>query len=134
MAFNRGMIRDAGGLERPVGPGDGLLSAVVANTNSADSAQTLSVANIMGGLYIRSGMTADRTDTTATAADILAANPHMNVGDSFLLLISVTVAFALTLAGGTGVTMGSKTAIAASSWGIVVFTKTSATTMTATLL
>lgn len=115
-------------------PGVGLLANFEAAAQTADSAQTITVAKMAGGLYMRSGQTAGRTDTTATAADILAANPAMDIGDNFVLVVSNLAAQILTIAGGTDVTMGTKTTIAASSWGMLVFTKTSATEMTCTIL
>lgn len=133
MAFNVPIVRSQGGLEQPAVPGTGVCSALVAVANATDSAQTIPVATIQAGLYVRT-IGAARIDTTDTAANILAANPAMNVGDSFILLVSNVAAFALTIAGGTGVTVGTKAIIAASSPGILVFTKTSATTMTCTVL
>lgn len=134
MSFVNYMVVDQGGLSRISNPADGIPGNFSPSTQSADSAQTLTAAAIQGGLYIRSGMTAGRTDTTDTAANIIAANPQMDIGDNFLLAISNSVAFALTIAGGVGVTMGAKTTIAASSFGFLVFTKTSATAMTCTVL
>ena len=115
-------------------PGVGLLANFAASTQTADSAQTLTVAKMACGLYMRSGLTAGRTDTTDTAANILAAFPAMNIGDNFSVVVSNLAAQILTIAGGTGVTMGTKTTVAASSMGILVFTKTSATAMTCTVL
>jgi len=115
-------------------PGIGMLANFAASAQTADSAQTISVAKMAGGLYMRSGQTAGRTDTTDTAANILAANPDMDISDNFCLVVSNLAAQILTIAGGTDVTMGTKTTIAASSWAILVFTKTSATEMTCTIL
>ena len=132
MGFSRTQLQDAGGLMRLSRQGDGYQANPVITTQSADSAQTLGVAAINGGIYQRSGMTAGRTDTTDTAANILAANPNMDVGDSFTFRISVTVAFALTLSAGTGVTLAGYTSVPASGMREFVVTKTSATTVTIT--
>lgn len=135
MSFTRAQVYDAQGLARLQRAGDSLnINPLIPAAVLADSAQTISTAQLLNGLYIRSGMTAGRTDTTDTAVNILAALPNMDVGDSFTVLISVTVAFALTLAGGTGVTMGTKTAVPASGSGILILTRTGAATMSATLL
>lgn len=115
-------------------PGIGMLANFAASAQTADSAQTISVAKMAGGLYMRSGQTAGRTDTTDTAVNILAANPDMDISDNFCLVVSNLTAQILTIDGGTDVTVGTKTTIAASSWAILVFTKTSATTMTCTIL
>lgn len=114
--------------------GSGLLGMPNAAALAADTNQTLTVDQLAGGLILRSGQTAGRTDTTPTAALILAACPDMDIGDSFIVVISNVAAQILTLAGGTGVTLGTKTTIAASSVGFVLFTKTSATAMSATIL
>ena len=131
--FNRLLGKTPGGMVLPQGPGDNILNPVNV-TQSADSNQTISAAAITGGLYSRTGMTAGRTDTTDTAVNILAQMPGMDIGDSFLLMISNVVAFALTLAGGTGVTLGTKTTIPASGFGFVRFVKTSDTTLNAFVL
>ncbi len=128
--FTRSMVTSKLGLPETSRAGLGLTGNFNASTQTADSAQTISVAKMAGGLYVRSGQTAGRTDTTDTAVNILAANPSMDIGDNFILLVSNSAAQILTIAGGTDVTMGAKTTIAASSMGILVFTKTSATAMT----
>lgn len=114
--------------------GSGLFGMLQPVALAADSNQTLTVAQMAGGMILRSGQTAGRTDTTPTAELILAANPGMDIGDSFLLVVSNVAAQTLTLAGGTDVTLGTKTTIAASSVGFVLFTKTGAATMSATIL
>jgi len=127
--FVRPLVFGAEGTARPARPGDGLNNPAT-YSNAADSAQTIPVAAIQAGIYLRSGLGAGRTDTTATAAAILAANPTMDVGDSFLFLISNASAQVLTIAGGTDVTVaGTATVNASHRW--FLFTKTSATTMTA---
>lgn len=76
----------------------------------------LSAAAMVGGIITRSGSTAAYTDTTDTAANIVAAIPNAQVGTSFDLTIINTVAFADTIAAGAGVTLSGTTAVAASSW------------------
>lgn len=125
---------DAQGLAKMSRAGDVPFNPAIPAAVSADSAQTITVAQLLAGLYLRSGMTAGRTDTTDTAANILAALPNMDIGDSIQLYISNTVAFALTIAGGTGVTMGSKVTVPASGSGVLFLTKTGAATMAGLLL
>jgi hypothetical protein len=84
----------------------------------ADSNQTLTVPQMMGG-FIRRTLTATaRTDTTPTAAALVAALPQdlRQVGGVFFLEITRTdaAAVALTIAGGTGVTVTGTATIAAS--------------------
>lgn len=130
--FLRANLRESGGLVRSMGAGDGFVANPILQTQATDSAQTLTVAQINSGIYIRSGMTAGRTDTTDTAVNILAAAPDMGVGDSYMFAISVTTAFALTLSGGVGVTLAGYTSVPASGMRWFVVTKTAATTVTIT--
>lgn len=66
---------------------------------------TLLAAGITSGLVTRSGSTAAFTDTTDSAANIIAALPNAQVSQSWELLINNTTAWPETLAGGTGVTL-----------------------------
>lgn len=125
LGFNRLIGKTPQGLVGTQGVGDSILNPApgifVTDANSVIPAATL-----VSGLYFRNGITAARTDTTDTAANITANMPGMDPGDCFLLMVSVQPAFALTLAGGTGVTLlGTKTSIPASGFGIVMFRKVS---------
>lgn len=80
-------------------------------------------AAMANGIIYRTGPTGAYTDTTDTAANIIAALKGGNYdveavpGSTFRLTLVNTVAFALTLAAGTGVTLGTgTTTIAASLW------------------
>lgn len=81
---------------------------------STAGAGTYSAANIVGGLIDRDCAGADRTDTTATAAQIVAALPGVQVGSSFVLTVKNISAGAntITVAGGTGVTISGTATIA----------------------
>ncbi len=68
-------------------------------------AGTLTAAAIVSGLIVRSGPTAAYTDTTDTAAAIIAALGGLPVGGAMTLIIKTTVAFVCTLAAGGGVTL-----------------------------
>lgn len=82
------------------------LGVLVANTAlSTVGAGTLTAAAITGGLITRSGSTSAFTDTSDTAANIIAALPNAQVGQSFPLEITNTTAFPETIAGGAGVTV-----------------------------
>lgn len=95
-------------------PGDVLMSQLnyEANTTAGDS--TLTVSSLLNGIINRSGPGGAYTDTLPTIDQLLAAAPNLTVGDSFTFLHRNTVAQACTLAIGTGWTLGSNTAIAAS--------------------
>lgn len=132
--FNHPLIRDAGGLDRAAGAGDGLFSGFIPHTVNGDVDHTITMAELMGGAYIRSGGIDTRTDTTPTAAQIFAANPAMNVGDSLVLYWS-SDGSVVHVAGGVGVTMSSyKSTQSLTGMAILIFVKTSATTITCYVL
>jgi hypothetical protein len=82
------------------------LGALEANTAiSTVGAGTLTAAGIVGGVITRSGSTAAYSDATDTAANIIAALPNANVGQSWEFSIVNTVAFAETITAGSGVTL-----------------------------
>ena len=134
MSALRPIVQDGGGLSRNARSGDNVMSTRSLAINSADANATLDVATIAGGLVQYTGFTAGRTLTTDTAANIIAANPWMDIGDSFEVVVSSKNAFAGTLAAGTGVTLAGRATVAASSFAILLFTKTGAAAVTCTVL
>lgn len=114
--------------------GMGEVSNIAVRTIATDANVTLAVTDMAGGAVLFTGFTAGRNITTPTAAQILASAPDMDIGDSFSLTLSVSVAFAGTYAAGTGVTLAGRTTLPASSSAYIVVTKTSATTVTWTAL
>lgn len=72
---------------------------------------TLTAAALVGGEVLRSGPTAAFTDTTATAAQIVAALPSFISGSSFLVLIKNTTLFPMALSAGTNVTLPTTTLV-----------------------
>lgn len=78
------------------------------------AATTLTAADIVAGAILRSGPTAGYTDTTDTADNIIKEMTNPQVGSGFEFTIVNGVAFADTIAAGTGVTLAGTTAIAAS--------------------
>lgn len=125
--FVRPLVYGPDGLPRPARPGDGISNPQL-TALTADSAQTIPLAAVMGGIWKR-GITSARTDTLPTAAAILAANPNMDVGDSFLFLVNV-IGNTLTIAGGVGFTDSGTLTVATATSRWFLITKTSATTMT----
>lgn len=88
------------------------VSAATVNTAVTTAAgTTLTAAAITGGLITRTGPTAVFTDTTDTAAAIIAALPGAVSGQTFYITIVNKTAFTQTLAGGTGVTLTGFTVI-----------------------
>lgn len=134
MPGNRAIVQDAGGLVRVARAGDGPLMFLTPNIQALDSNQVLTAAQMLSGLYVRNGMTVGRSDTTDTAVNILAGLPGLDIGDTYCFVISVNVAFVLTLLAGVGVTLGLKSTVSASGFSIVMITKNSTTTVTIAVL
>lgn len=134
MSAIRTIVQDAAGLSRNARAGDNILSTRKLTTVAADANATLDVATIAGGLVQYTGFSAGRNLTTDTAANIIAANPWMDIGDSFEVAVSISTAFAGTLVAGTGVTLAGKATVVASGLAILLITKTAAATVTVTVL
>lgn len=90
-------------------------------------AGTLTAAAIVTRLITRSGSVAAFTDTTDTAAAIVAALPNAFIGQSFQIEIINNTNFAETVAAGTGVTLSGITVNAGNSWLRMLVTLTSLT-------
>lgn len=129
MGFLRNMVSSAASLVRPARQGDGLLAMIQMSNLATDANLTLTIPQISGGAIRFSGFTAGRNVTTPTAAQILAASPDMDIGDTFSLIVSVTPAFAATWVAGNGVTLAGRATTPASSFSWIVVEKTSATTV-----
>lgn len=116
------------------GSGTGIFSNARISTRTEDAAYTLTVDDMAGGVVQFTSLTAGRTVTTPTAADILAAATDMDVGDAFQIIVSAVAAFAITWAAGTGVTLAGRATTPASSSTNIFVRKTSATTVIWTVL
>ena len=126
----------AGGQEIPgkSSVGTGMIGNVSITSKTTDANHTITVAEMAGGVIYYSALSAGRTVTTPTAALILAAAPDMDVGDTFMLIVSIQAAFAITWAAGAGVTLLGRATNPASSNSIIVVEKTSATAVNWTVL
>ena len=126
----------AGGQEIPgkSSVGTGMIGNVSITSKTTDANHTITVAEMAGGVIYYSALSAGRTVTTPTAALILAAAPDMDVGDTFMLIVSIQDAFAITWAAGAGVTLLGRATTPASSNSIIVVEKTSATAVNWTVL
>lgn len=102
--FNRAIVATNEGDRRGARPGDGWLSNVAITTIAGDVNAVIPIAGMAGGVVVTSGKTAGRTYTTDTAANIAAAFPNMDVGESLMFQLASTDGFTSTVAGGTGVT------------------------------
>ena len=130
MLFKRSLISNASLMPTPMRGGDGFLGNPVVTEKTTNVDHTITVAEISTGVLYYSALTAGRAVTTPTAALILAAAPDMDVGDSFVFLVSIQDAFAITWGAGAGVTLQGRATTPASSSTWIVVTKTSATTVT----
>jgi len=130
MPFLRAQAR-SGGLVKDGRPGDGWFAHPQAALQTADSNQTISVDAVAGGLYVRSGLTAGRSDTTPTAAQILAAFPDMDIGDAFLVAVSNLSGQTLTILAGAGVTVVGQSTVLLNTMRFYMFVRTGAATFDA---
>lgn len=106
----------------------GALSSVALTTVGTG---TITAAGIVAGVTSRSGSTAAFTDTTDTAAAIIAAEGSgTTTGTSFRWTYVNNTVAAATLAGGTGVTITGMTVIPPNSQAEYLVTVASATTVT----
>ena len=82
-------------------------SKITTTTENTAGNETISASELLGGYYLRDCAGANRTDTTDTAANIVAAIDNAKVGTSRLFFVKNTsdAAETLTIAGGTGVTI-----------------------------
>ncbi len=119
-----------------VGLGAGPLTtapvSAITTYNNTDGTGTLAAAAIVGGVINRTGETTAFTDTTDTAAAIIAALPNVSVGYGFFFAVKNTVPFAGTLAAGASVTLAGQTIIPPNSVGLFHCKVTAATTVTIT--
>lgn len=104
------------------------LEAIVGLTTVG--AGTITAAGIVAGVTARSGPTAAFTDTTDTAAAIIAAQPNARIGDSWEWTYQNNVNFLATLANGTGVTVSGVTAVPGQTSVRYLVTYTAAATVT----
>ena len=102
---------------------------IVPTTLAADSNQTLTTDQVLGGLIIRSFLAA-RSDTLPTAAALVEAIQGCMVGTSFRFLVrnAAAGAFAQTLVAGTGGTVSGTATVAQNNAKeyLVVFTNVTA--------
>lgn len=129
MLFKRNLISTASLMPAPMRMGDGFLGNPNIAYKTTDADHTLTVAEMSGGLVYYSALSLGRAVTTPTAALILAAAPDMDIGDSFVFLVSIQDAFAITWVAGVGVTLLGRPTTPASSSTWIVVTKTSETTV-----
>lgn len=108
MSFVRAKLTDGGRLESIARAGVGFLANVTPTAFAAETDETLTVAEIGGGLLIQgTTLTSDVTYTLPTAALIVAEWPEMDVGDAYTFYVgnAQAGAFDVILAVGAGITL-----------------------------
>lgn len=126
MIPNRLTILEAG-IARVARKGDGPTFNLGATALTTAGAGTLLAALLSTGLILRTGPGGAFADTTDTGVNIDAAYPNLQIGDTFSLFYSCSVAFASTITAGVGITLKTATAnnvVAASTGRILHFEKT----------
>lgn len=104
MIPNRYMVNDKGVPRYAMG-GDGPALNLKDAALTTAGAGTILAANMISGLIVRTGPTGAVTDTLDSAANLIAAFPTLQPGDTIDFWHSVNVAFAVTIAAGAGGTM-----------------------------
>ena len=117
------------GMERQARIGDGFLANPRVVTNTTAGNLTISLDQILGGVARFTGAAGAVTYTTETAANILAAMPDMDIGDTYTFYIVNTAAQAATIAGGASVTAVAGNLVVNATGKLFVLEKTSATAM-----
>jgi hypothetical protein len=119
----------------------GLLQGLGANWASVSNTAgaTLTGANLMAGFVIRTGPSAAFTDTTDTAANILAAlTPEITntpeYGQTFLLFYANLSAYQATIAAGSNVTLTGTPTVPAGAIRVFIGSVTGPATVTITTM
>src|SRR5262245_904819 len=106
MTAFRGWMFD-GNLQRPMRAGDSIQQPAPLAI-AADANDTLTVDKIARRFVQYTGFSAGRNLTTDTAANIIAAFPEMDIGDTITLIVSCVAAFAGTYVAGANVTLAGR--------------------------
>ena len=115
----------------PVSVGQ-VMTAPISTALATNGAGTITAAGIAGGITTRTTVAAAFTDTTDTAANIIAAAANLvgKVGASFIYTYQNSSTASATLTGGTGVTVSGITNVPANMSAQYLVTYTAAATIT----
>jgi hypothetical protein len=129
-----GYLTVGGGIQSPqviASSGAPSVSAEKITALTTVGAATLTAANIAGGVTSRGGtQTGAFTDTTDTAANIIAALPSIAVGQAFEYTYQNNSSYAATISGGTNVTVSGLSVVQPNSYARYLVTYVSATSVT----
>lgn len=128
MSTTRYLVQDSNGFQRAALPGDTVITNDLVGSLTTAGAGTILGAMFGNTILERTGPSGAFTDTTDTADNIINAliapafvgtgggiAPGLQPGTTFRFIYRNTVAQAMTLAAGTGVTLGSNVNVSASS-------------------
>lgn len=107
-------------------------TAITTTAITTIGAGVLTAAALVGGQIVRTGPVAAYSDTTDTAANIVAAITNYQVGQTFFIRIKNATAFTQTIVAGTGITLPPTVIIPAFSVGTYYAKIDSATGITLT--
>lgn len=127
MGLKRAMIRD-GGLSRDARSGDGYFGAPRIGTNANAGNQTITISQIAGGVALFTGAAGAVAYTTPTAAQIIAAFPELDIGDTMTFKLTNTAAQTATITAGTDITLAGFTTVNAATRECII-ERTAATTV-----
>lgn len=135
---NTGLTVTAGGVTVTAGGVRVTAGRIVENLSLTDittaGAETYTAAQLATGVITRDPAGAARTDTTDTAANIIAGTPALSANGDCLacwLINTADAAEAITLAGGTGVTVSNVgQTLAQNESALLLFRRTSASAVT----
>lgn len=130
MSFVRPQVRDAGEY-RESRVGDGLLMHPKIVTNAAAGNQSITVAQVLGGVALFTGAGGAVAYTVPTAALLLAAMPDMDIGDTYAFKLTNTAAQTATITTADGVTLAGFTTVNAATRTCII-TRTGAATVSIT--
>lgn len=115
MGFKRPAIWDVG-VPQKGKPGDGWLAPVKLITGTVDADSVIPVQALSAGVLRRSNMTSNRTDAFPSRDQILDIYPDIDIGDSFVVLISNGSPSVLTLTAGANNTIGGQLTVSGSAY------------------
>jgi hypothetical protein len=132
MAVNKVMIKDAGNMMIDAPQGAGFMDRVRVSNNTTDADYTLTVADVMGGIYQRSGTNTSRSETLPTMALLVAANPNWDIGETLRFdIANASSANSTTIVTGSGITLVGSATVPVNGRRSVYLRKDSATAGTA---
>ena len=132
--YNRSIVATNEGDRRGARPGDGWLSNVTVKAYTNDANNTLTPADILGGVVTSAGKTANRTLILPLAADMAAAVPNMDVGESLMFQVASIDGFSATITTNTGWTVSGNAIITTLTAKEIIVRRTGAATFDAICL